>query len=95
MSLFKRLYDSATGKEKWTLDAPVGTWIQETLIGTVNNSNTTFTVSQIPLSAGSFLLTLDGLKVPPAAYTLTLATKTVVFVTPPAPGQLPEAEYQY
>lgn len=69
------------------------TSIQETLLGVVNNVNTSFTASQTPSSAAAFVLYLDGLYQPTSNY--ALVGNAVTMVTPPMFGQQLSAVYTY
>lgn len=69
-------------------------WIQEALTGTVNGSNVTFTVSQIPYSAAEFSLYVDGIGQRNGVdYTIVLSTKTITFTAAPVTGQYTWAHY--
>lgn len=69
-------------------------WIQEALTGTVNGSNVTFTVSQIPYSAAEFSLYVDGIRQRNGVdYTIVLSTKTITFTAAPVIGQDTWAHY--
>lgn len=72
----------------------LGTEIQETPTGVINNANTTFTLSQTPLSAGSFKLYLDGLLLDVATHYTRVGT-TVTMITAPNFGQTLRANYRY
>jgi hypothetical protein len=63
-------------------------WIQEAPTGTVNGSNVTFTVSQIPYSAANLSLYQDGIRLRNGVdYSIVLSTKTITMTAAPAAGQ--------
>ena len=76
-----------------TLSA-VGTEIQETPTGLINNANTSYVVSQTPLDAGSFKLYLDGLLLDLTTH-YTRAGTAITMVTAPNFGQTLRANYKY
>ncbi len=64
-------------------------FVQETPSGTVNGTNTTFTLSETPASASALVLTIDG--VTTTLYTLT--GSTITMNTAPTLGQILSATY--
>lgn len=66
----------------------------EILSGTVNGSNTAFTVSQTPLDTLAVIVYLDGIKLEYTTH-YTISGTTVTFVTAPATAQVPSAYYLY
>lgn len=75
--------DSATGKHQ-IQPFPM---VQEVPTGTVNGSNTDFTLALAPTNAASLLVFLDGLIVPSTLWSINLGTKVLTFTTAPASGQ--------
>jgi hypothetical protein len=70
------------------------TYIQEQPTGPVNGINVTYLLSQLPDSAGVFVLFLNGVyQIPGTDYTRTVATVTMT--TAPAIGQIMSAFYGY
>lgn len=72
---------------------PVATQMQnETPSGTVNGSNTSFTLAHTPVTTASVDLTLDGIRL---IYTTdyTISGATITMVTAPATGQTLQAVY--
>lgn len=67
-------------------------WVDETPSGTINGSNTSFTLSQLPLENDSVELYQDGLKL---TYTddYTISSSTITMVTAPVVGQTLRANY--
>lgn len=67
-------------------------WVDETPSGTVNGSNTSFSLAQMPLENDSVELYIDGLKL---TYTTdyTISSQTITMVTAPVVGQLLRANY--
>lgn len=61
------------------------TFKQETLAGTIDGSNTAFTLSQTPYNSASLLVSVDGTALHSSEWTLT--GQTVTLATPPVPGQ--------
>lgn len=78
--------DPVTGRRKLVAGSS-GTWEQETPAGTVNGSNTVFTLVFTPLAAGSTFVYLNSLIIPVTDYVLDLGLKTVTFSTAPATAQ--------
>jgi hypothetical protein len=67
-------------------------WVDETPSGTVNGSNTSFSLAQLPLENDSVELYQDGLKL---TYTTdyTISGTTITMVTAPVVGQTLRANY--
>lgn len=74
--------------------ASVGTEIQETLIGSVNGSNVTFTTSQTPASAGTFKLYRSGILLIVGTH-YTRSGSTVTMTVAPESPQVIHANYRY
>ncbi len=67
-------------------------WEDETPSGTINGSNTVFTLSQTPLEDAAVDVYLDGLKqIPTTDY--SISGTTITFVTAPSIGQILRVEY--
>lgn len=67
-------------------------WVDETPAGTINGSNTVFTLAATPLENDSVDVYLDGLKqIPGTDY--SVSGITITFVTAPAIGQTIRADY--
>jgi hypothetical protein len=72
----------------------VGTSIQQIPTGLVNNSNTTYTLTNAPLSAGVFRLYVDGIKqINTVDFTRVGVTITMLYTL--NFGQTIEADYVY
>ena len=67
-------------------------WVDETPSGTINGSNTAFTLSQTPNENESVNLYLDGLKLT-AGVDYTLSGSSITMTTAPAIAQLLRANY--
>jgi hypothetical protein len=67
-------------------------WVDETPSGTINGSNTAFTLAQTPLENDSVELYQDGLKL---TYTTdyTISGTSITMVTAPVVGQILRANY--
>ncbi len=67
-------------------------WVDETPSGTINGSNTSFSLAQLPLENDSVELYQDGLKL---TYTTdyTISGTTITMVTAPVVGQILRANY--
>lgn len=67
-------------------------WVDETPSGTINGSNTAFTLAQTPLENDSVELYQDGLKL---TYTTdyTISGTSITMVTAPVVGQSLRANY--
>jgi hypothetical protein len=74
--------------------AGLGTEIQEMLSGTVNGVNTTFTLSQTPVSAASFKLYRSGILLIVGTH-YTRSGTTVTMVNAPVSPQTIHANYRY
>lgn len=74
--------------------AAMGTEIQETLSGSVNGLNTTFTLTQTPTSAGSFKLYRSGILLIVGTH-YTRSGTTVTMLTAPSSPQVIHANYRY
>lgn len=73
-----------------------GTPTQETPSGTVNGSNTTFTLAHTPASNANVLLYLDGLfQRQGGGNDYTISGTTITFVTAPATNQTIDADYVF
>lgn len=70
-----------------------GTNLQEQLIGVVDGVNVTFATTQLPLSAGSFTLFVNGIYQAPTSY--SRSGQTITMGSPPAIGQQVDAVYVY
>lgn len=67
-------------------------WVDETPSGTINGSNTVFTLAQTPIENDAVDVFLDGLKqLPTTDY--SVSGVTITFVTAPATGQILKADY--
>jgi hypothetical protein len=71
-----------------------GTEIQETLSGSVNGSNVTFTASQTPVSAAAFKLYRSGILLIVGTH-YTRSGTTVTMLTAPTSPQTIHANYRY
>lgn len=72
----------------------VGDVINETPSGTVNGSNTSFTLSATPVAAGTVELSLDGILLEQGGGAdYTLSSTTITMATAPALGQSIRAVY--
>lgn len=67
-------------------------WIQEVPAGTVNGSNTVFTLSQTPIEADAVLVLVNGI-VRKKTTEWSISGATVTFVTAPALAQIVEVQY--
>lgn len=88
---------TANGSGGVTYVTPAGasTYIQEAPSGTINGSNTAFTLSQTPVSAASVLLFLDGVFMTQGVdYTISGTSITATGIVP-ATGQSLRAAYNY
>jgi len=67
-------------------------WVDETPSGSINGSNVTFTLAQIPLENECVNVFLDGLK---QTYTTdyTISGVTITFVVAPATAQILRVNY--
>lgn len=63
-----------------------GSFAQETPSGTVNGSNTAFTLANTPGAAGTVLLSLDGVSLIQGT-DYTISSATITMTTAPALGQ--------
>ena len=94
---FDSINSSATPGSGWTLPAFGGlmgsaSMVEETPSGTVNGSNTSFTLSFTPATAATLTCHLDGLLITLTTdYTRSGATLTMV--TAPATGQILVCQY--
>lgn len=66
---------------------------EETPSGTVNGSNTSFTIANTPVS-GTFILYRDGQRIAGGGADYTLSGTTVTFVTAPVTGSVLRCDYQ-
>lgn len=66
---------------------------QEIPTGTVNGSNTEFTLSQTPVGTSSTVVFLDSRPLPATDWTLDVGLKKITFGSAPAVGQCPYAVY--
>lgn len=67
-------------------------WTDETPSGTINGSNTVFTVSSLPVENEAVDVYVDGIKqIPTTDYSVSGAT--ITFVVAPAPGQSVRVDY--
>lgn len=67
-------------------------WVDETPTGTINGSNTSFTISSASHESEAFNLYLDGLKLTNST-DYSLSSTTITMVTAPAVGQSLRANY--
>lgn len=67
-------------------------WVDEAPSGTVNGSNTSFTLSQAPHETDCINLTLDGIKIYNGTH-FTVSGATITMTTAPAVGQDLRANY--
>lgn len=67
----------------------------ETPSGTINGSNTTFTLAHTPNPAASLSLYKNGQQIVAGGADFTLATATITMVTAPATGDVLVAYYRY
>lgn len=67
-------------------------WVKETPSGSINGSNTAFTLSQAPLENESVELFLDGLYLVEGV-DYTLSSVTITMTTAPVVGQTLKAQY--
>lgn len=71
------------------------TWVQERATGTINGSNTTFTLTFTPTSAASVQLKLDGLDLEQGSgKDYTISGSTITMTTAPVLGHVLIAVYQ-
>jgi hypothetical protein len=68
---------------------------EETPTGTVNGSNTSFTLANTPSPASSLELQVNGQTLASGGEDFTLATATITFVTAPPTGSIIRAWYRY
>lgn len=67
-------------------------WEDETPSGTINGTNTVFTLAQTPLENAAVDVYLDGLKqIPTTDY--SVSGSTITFVTAPVVGQTLRVDY--
>lgn len=69
------------------------TWYSQVPSGTINGSNTVFTLAHIPF-ANSLFLTLNGAFQQGGGGDYTLSSATITFSFPPQPGSIIIAQYQ-
>jgi hypothetical protein len=67
-------------------------WVDETPSGTINGSNTAFTLAQTPLENDSVELYRDGLKLT-VTTDYTISGTSITMVTAPVVGQTLRANY--
>lgn len=71
------------------------TWVQERTTGTINGTNTAFTLSFTPTSAASVQLKLDGLALEQGSgKDYTISGSTITMLSAPVAGQILIAVYQ-
>lgn len=75
-----------------TVSAP--SWAAEVPAGTINGTNTVFTLSATPI-ANSQVLYYNGQAIFPAAGDYTISGPSVTLVSPPSPGDTLIAVYQH
>lgn len=67
-------------------------WVHEQPAGTINGSNTVFTLANVPSDSVWVNVYLDGL-LQTLTTDYTISGQTITFVTAPAVGQLPRVTY--
>ena len=67
-------------------------WVQEVPTGTVNGSNTNFTLSQTPVEADAMLVFLNGIQQKKTT-DWTVSGTTLIFVVAPAVAQQITVQY--
>lgn len=67
----------------------------ETPTGTINGSNTVFTLAHTPAVANSLQVFLNGAYQTPGGVDYTLVTATITFVNAPPTGSILRAFYKY
>lgn len=67
-------------------------FVQQTLTGTVNGSNTVFTTSNPPIFTSAILVFINGVYMIPGVH-YSVSGNTVTFTNPPQPGQILAAAY--
>lgn len=77
-------------------DPALKTWVQEIPSGSINGSNTAFTLSQSPTSSSGVHVFLNGLaQIQGVGKDYTISGSTITFVTAPETAQTLTVIYQY
>lgn len=85
MSFVYYALDTVTGKRS-LVPSPV-TFEQEFPTGTINGTNTVFTLSSTPTAIKNVWPYIDGMLITQDLYSVNLGLKQITFTTAPAAGQ--------
>jgi hypothetical protein len=100
-TLFADTIKSSDNSKTYTMPTETGTLfaaqpMQETPSGTVNGSNTSFTISHTPIYANSLLVWINGVvQTQGSGKDYTISGTTITFATAPATAQIIWSMYWY